>query len=452
MKKTSILLLTILFVLFCGCSKDSIIDDPREEIDKGIENLFNYEVNETKVLVWEPEMYASDSDVRIESADTTIISISKSFYESLENKVGMESIVNIILTDEDMPFIRKVGFVDPQGDRYYLETEQATLEEMFKNLDVELSTEPYYSEEAATRAGNPVAGFVDSRGVIHPSKYLIEYPDGTKEILDGRQYASTRASLDLSLVFPFDKDFPVPYTPEWFEMGLKVKGKVFAYTHLGININWFKLQRFEAKLGGGIELDVPIWMKMETELFEKFETDVDIITGPHITALVWIGPVPISVGVTPKLNFEASLGSRAEARCDFGFDYKVSFETGVLFERNKGWSPIKHFEQDLNRKEFTANAGVELSAKAGLYAKLALDIYNIEAVYAKVGAYVNALASANVSYNPNELTMNFRADWGVDAGLGAQVKILNYTLGKWDTKFDVYGPKQLCKYEKKYPF
>lgn len=452
MKKTSILLLTILFALFSGCSKDTIIDDPREETDKGIENLFNYEVNETKVLVWEPKMYTSDGDVRIESADTTIISISKSFYESLENKVGMESIVNIILTDDDMPFIRKVGFVDPQGDRYYLETEQATLEEMFKNLDVELSTEPFYSEETATRAGNPAAGFVDSKGVIHPTKYLIEYPDGTKEIIDGREYVSTRAALNLKLEVPFEEEFTVPYTPEWFDMGLEVNGKVYAYTHLGINISWFKLQRFEAKLGGGINLDIPIWMQMKTELFKKFETDIDVATGSRMSALVWIGPVPISVGITPKLNFEASLGSRAEARCDYGFDYNMSFETGVVYERNKGWRPIKSFNQKFNCKDFTASAEVEVSGRAGLYTKLVLDIYSMEAVNAKVGAYVNALAGAKISYNPNELTVNFHADWGVNAGLGAQVKILNYTLGKWDTKFDIYGPVVICDYEKKYPY
>ncbi|NDV56931.1 hypothetical protein [Bacteroides sp. 519] len=451
MKQTSILFFIVL--ILSGCSKNTIIDEPRQEIDEGIENLFNYEVNETKVLVWHPDMYASTNDVRIETADTTIISISKSFYERLEHKVGMESILNIILTNNDVPFIRKVGFVDPRGDRYYMETEQATIEEMFKNLDVEMSTEPFFSEETATRAGSRAAGFVDGQGIVHPTKYIIEYPDGTKEIMDGRDCATRfSASLDLRLEFPFDKEFTVPHTPDWFNMGIGVQGKVYAYTHLGINIGWFKLNKFEAKLGGGIELDMPIWMEVETDLFKKFETDIDVMKGPRISALIWIGAIPISVGVTPKLNFEASLGARAQARCEYGFNYNMAFETGVVFERNKGWRPIRKFNQDFNTRDFTASAGVEVSGKAGLYAKLALDIYSIESIYAKIGAYTSALAGAEISYNPNELTINYHADWGVEAGLGAHVKVLNYKLAEWSTEFNIYGPKVICDYEKTYPF
>lgn len=450
MKKKLSILVLVVFSVF-GCSKDTIIDEPIVETDNGMKSLFNYDINEEKLLIWAPEDFQTAQDVVIESADTTMISISKAFYERMEKKVGIQSVLNITLSDEDLPFIRKVAFIDPQGDRYYLETEQATLEDMFKNLDIELSSMPYYSDANAIRFGNQIAGFIDEKQVSHPVKYIIDYEDGIREVYDLRTNTLTRASLDIRLSWEDKVKLKIPISA--FDLEINLKSKITAYTHVGINISWFKLQRFEAKIGGGIDLDVPMSLGITWDMIKQCEYNNDILNGPRVSAVVMVGPIPVSIGVTPKLNFNASFGLNGYAKINFGFSYNMQYEAGVLYQRGIGWSPIRSFHQNLNAHEFIATAGVEASAKAGLYAKLALDIYNSEVVSAKVGAYIKGVAGAEIATNTSGITVNYNCVWGVDAHLNAQVKILNYTLASWDHPLgNIYGPVTLLDYKKTYPW
>lgn len=447
-KKLSILSL----ILFCvlGCSKDTIVDDPIVENDNGVKSLFNYDINEDTLLIWQPEDYQTPQDVVIESADTTMISISKAFYERLESKVAVASVLNITLAEDQLPFIRKVAFIDPQGDRYYLETEQATLEDMFKNLDAEFSSEPYYSPENETRYGmGSGAGYVDENGVIHPVKYIFDYPDGTKEVYDLREGTFTRASMDLNLTWSEKVKIKIPIN--YFDLTINLNSKITAYTHVGINISWFRLQRFEAKVGGGINLDVPMTLGVEWDILKTAEYDNDIIPGPRMSAVVMIGPIPVSIGVTPKLNFNAKLGVTGYARAEFGFNYKMNYEAGALFRRGVGWSPIKSFSQDLAAHEFRVAAGIDASAKAGLYAKMVLDIYSSEIVTAKVGAYINAHAGAEIA--TDGVSVNYNCKWGVNADITAKVTIASYTLATWVHPIaDIYGPVTILDYKHTIPW
>ncbi|WP_295940654.1 hypothetical protein [uncultured Alistipes sp.] len=423
------------------------MDKPIMEPDNGMKNLIDYDVNESKLLVWLPEDYQSTQDVVIESADTTMISISKSFYERMEEKVEVESILNIILTDEEMPFIRKVSAVSAQADRYFLTTEQASIEEMFRNLDLEVSSEPYYSAANSTRFGDSKAAFVDEGGVVHPAKYVIEHPDGTKEVIDMHQYMASRASMDLNFNWNPESHIEIPF--DCLKLEIDLKSKLSAYARVEINISWFKLQKFEAKIGGSVDLNVPVSLGVEAELFKKRELDKDLLKGPRINAMVWIGPVPISIGITPSLNLTAEFGVTGQAKANFGFDYNMSFQTGVRYERNRGWGPLNSFNQKLTAHDFIVSAGLQANAEVGLYAKLGLDIYGLEAVYAKVGAYIEGNAGAQVSNQ--SITVNYNCQWGVDARLGAKVKIVKWTLAEWETRIPIFGPYTILDYEKTYP-
>lgn len=444
MKKRIPVFILLWITVGAGCTKQIVVDDPVFEEDPGVESLFHYEVNENQLLVWQPEDYTSDLDVKIETADTTKISISKDFYDRLDVRIQAESILNITLAEDELPFIRKISDISDQGGRYWMTTTFVSVEEMFRHLDLEVSSEPYYSGENLTRFGDQRAALVDADGVVHPSKYIIDYPDGTREVLNVHEYMATRGAIDFNFNWNPSTEFSIE--TEHLKLELALKAKLSAYAHLGIDISWFKLQKFEAKLGGGVQVELPMTLDMHLDLLKKQELDKDIITGPRVSTVFWVGIVPISVGMTPALNLTGELVLRAQAQATFGFDYNMSYQTGVRYERNKGWTPLNSFTQNLSGHDFVIGAAAQISAEVGLYAKLGLDIYGMKGLDVKLGAYINGDAAAVVDYRG--ATVNYHCAWGVDARLGAKVKILKWTLADWEARFNIFGPYTIIENEK----
>ena len=175
MKTTQLKFLCFLFLLaIVSCNDEKVvIAELTPDTDKGVENLLDVDIDEDNVLVWLYNDFLTPTDITITTPDTSLISVNAAFVKKLNHELKRNMILNIMLSDTDDVFIRKVISANEQVDRVVIDNEAASLEDVFKNLDVELDTEAYYDAAAASRSTSPYAGYMDKNRVLHPTRIEI---------------------------------------------------------------------------------------------------------------------------------------------------------------------------------------------------------------------------------------------------------------------------------------
>lgn len=125
---------TMLFAssMFVSCSND---DD---------ENITPEEETTEGPIVLSYDTFYDEDDVIIASADTTTISVSRDYLNTMDYKFNLKGDtvpVTIWRTVDTAPFIRNVIATKEQGDRLILTTVSGDLGDVLGDCDMELDTE-----------------------------------------------------------------------------------------------------------------------------------------------------------------------------------------------------------------------------------------------------------------------------------------------------------------------
>ncbi len=138
MKKLILLLFLVLFSL--GCSNDDDnkpVIDPETELPKIAENVVVISDDISNLISTKAELL---SGIYVLEYSGTIPEVA----------VG-----DIIVGDEDEGFLRKVKTVSVNGNKQSMETEQATLNEIFENADLQFEFDLSGLQDASGKGASP---------------------------------------------------------------------------------------------------------------------------------------------------------------------------------------------------------------------------------------------------------------------------------------------------------
>lgn len=439
---------------FVGCS-----DDEEETVVPPVEET------STEPVVLSYDTFYAEDDVIITSADTSTISVSKEYLETMKYRFktdGDTIPVTIWRTIDTPPFVRNVIDAKEQGDRVVLTTVSGDLGDVLGNSDLELDTDVYVDfnqAKVATRGGTTVDNYnryTDQDGVIHPAVIILE-----EEGIDGVSKAASRTTRSGKVFYTAEDiamsnaDFKIidvnrslgdhALTSPDKNVKLYVKDtnlKATAGVKINISTKWFKLKKFECAAYGDFGLNFTSGIEAKASI-KDWSKEADIAKFNCFTSVFWVGVIPVAV----RCNAGAVMAAEAELSASCQFESKIklqaSYNAGVYY--SGGWS---------NKNSANASASAEFSilnpltvtaeATAGVEIYAELKLYDCAGPKITFGPSVDATLSASLNSLKNQLEYSTEGEVNVGGKYGVEVKIWKWKLASWQKKYSVYS-KSLWK-------
>ncbi len=300
-------------------------------------------------------------------------------------------------------YLRKASSISAEGDRVFISTEKAVLEDAFESLDYS-----YKGKLSTLHASDTSApGSIEERAVgkFLRSKSIMPSPvanrsiiskDNLKKILDHASLSVTLTRADIS----FD---PI--------------------VECDIEIGWFKLKKFLFIVGGdlscGVEFQVDavfsagLPLKSELELFHS---------QPYVFS---VGPVPFSFEWDINCGIDAN--AAVTGSYSYSGDWLFSVRVGAEYDGNQ-WRKINDIKRTSSAKDDYGLKG-SIEIKPYLNFGFALKIVGITGPKMYMEIFLSFLA---------EMASTDKIDISVSAGAGANVsfvvELLSWTLAEFKSE------------------
>ena len=431
------------------------------------------------------ENFINEDDVIIVDADTTQLSISKAYAD----KMGITSFVNhpmgIWHKVSNLPYIRKATSEKLVGDRYILNVVPATIAEITGDKKMNLQTNIYVNQDAGSvktrAAGSDIpeyaAKYIDANNVIHPAAILMTDPYGydkdihfsdeqpsaaqtraarsgefeymtADEIANGQTRWGTHRRL-LSVNNKFEKEF------KFAAKGKKDSLTVTIGSELDFELNYFLtleggvkwegflpdpyVKKFETGVDGHFDLDARIDFKFEKKFDLEGRLKFEFAKFPGYTFAFFIGPIPVSISISPNMFVKADGSVGGCITTGFGYKYGKEFKAGVRYENGK-WEGIKEFKETASKFDITpARAEFELKGGVGLYLGADVLIYGCAGPEIAIGPRfgVEFKGVGKLFENPQSpedlYELEAKVGLTINAVIGAKLKVLGYELANSET-------------------
>ena len=415
------------------------------------------------------EDFITPNDIQILSADTTRISVSSAYANKKGIKFFKDRAVTIWRTMGTVPFIRIITDAQESNGEIILTTRKGEFSDMFENLEASLVSDLYvnrdYVPSRVTKAGTDEEytdisdKYQDEEDVYHPAVIIFDEDSPMARSLQSRtgttknyftaeellEQNATFNILNVQSDFKFDHKYPkddneVDATGSSIHLRGKVGVAAQLTAYANVNISWFTLKKFEAGVKGSAGVSAKIGAALQKKIKKEWEQEL-VPIGGHVM-IFWIGPIPV------PLVYESSIKQKTEASATASIDllmsgkYTLSFEQGCLYEKGKGWQNVSKETKSAKSFNYDGIKGSgKLEAMTGIFYEMGIYLGGSVGPEFSFGPSINAEAEVAASGNPNE-GIKVEASVGAYAGLsgeiGAKVKVLGYTLGKWETTFDVF--------------
>lgn len=453
-------IVVIAMVAFSGCKKDN------PEKDKPVD---------TAPFVMTYDDFITPDDVKIVSSDTTKISVSSAYAAKMGITDFKDRAVTIWRTIETVPFIRIIEDAKVEGDRVTLTTVKGEFADMFVNLDVMMDTELYVNRDfvptKATRTGTAVdvtdisGKYTDANGVIHPAVIILDNDSPiAKSVMtragEQKTYFTAEELLEDNITFDIidiNSDFEFDYQyPEEEEdddndddvdgeveesFGVHFKGKVGVAAKLSayanLNVSYMKLKKFEVGVRGGTELSARTSVGIEYNI--KKEWVKTLAKLGNTTMVFWVGPVPVPFTIENKLKQNTVAEATASVEIFASGQYSAEFEAGCGYKDGK-WGANSSSEKKENTFKFDGvRGGAEMEASAGVFFETGIFLAGSAGPTLSFGPKLSAEAevSSEVTNEGTVISASCGAYAGLSAEMGAKLKVLGYTLAKWETTVDI---------------
>ena len=298
--------------------------------------------------------------------------------------------------------LRKVTSLSSSGGDVVVETEQATMEEAFKELDL-TARRPLHYEEMQNYETN-LSGLSVKRSPLTieggtEGSYEINFDGTVLYDLDGNSGTTqdqivANGSISFSLSINFD-----------------------------VLIEWFKLKR--VKVGSEIQ------QTGELEVFTStpvLDFDKQVVVASLYFAPFALGPVVI----TPEIDLIMGANGKLNVNVSASLTEQIDVTAGAVYE-NGSWYPYSNYYSDwiFTPPQLTASA----SLKAYLGPRFNLMIYGVAGPYCQVNAFLQL--DADISKNPW-----WELYGGIEALVGVRGEILGYDLLEYESG-DLIGYRKL---------
>lgn len=419
--------------------------------------------SDTTGLVFSYDKFLTAGDVKIESADTTLISVSERFLRSQNIKVDKDKAVCIWRTMDTTPFVRIIKEYKQQGNRLILTTKSGDLGDMFSSKDLKMNTEIYVDEKAPSPAVSTRAGgkkgvnynrYTDSKNVLHPAVILVRTPGemvaGTRavttKVYTAEKIVEDNASFKFLNIHTNRHNFRVGNDNAYFF----IKDLAFnaeSSFNIDASIRWFKLRYFKCYVDGYANSSFTSGFALEAKGKKSFEQNA--LSFPSYTAVFWAGPIPVAVTLESGIKLAGKIEASARLSVSTDFKFDASYKQGVQYIRGDGWNVIKdsHSSASANFKGLTAQGTIK--AKAGVYLYAGLMLYGCAGPELSIGPSIGADATASHTLLNGKPALSISTKGSLQLGgeVAAKLKIWKWNLLSWNKDF-TFWEKEL--WNKKY--
>lgn len=377
--------------------------------------------------------FIDPNDVEILDDDTIQIRVSQAYLDKIGTSINKDDVLSIWRSIDTPSFIRKVSSVSANGEDVILTTIQGTLADLIEHGDFMLNTELYvnYAEESPENR-------YSNDGVYHPSVVIFENTEA-----NGKKYATAEELLTQDATWHiFNKDGTTNYSfgIDEIRLGLKdVKTHTALDLEIGINISWFRLRNFDCYFKGEYKLDGPMFIEWEVKS-KSTSGEAILAVYPPVTVIFPIGPFHISVMVLPTLVMDYDAHAKGTIDITLPLTFESSFKLGPSYARGRGWNFYKEFNHSFNCHVDKTNVTYsgDLAASMGIYFKTEVNIAYCGGPYVKVGPSVSTeLAASVVTGSDYQFKINTNGKFKLGGKVGAELKIIGYSLGKWETEYNL---------------
>ena len=364
---------------------------------------------------------------------------------------------DIITVDVDtMGYLRKIVEVIDKDGIVKLETEPASMNELFVDMEIKLHTalmEPNKQLKKGSTAREITNALTDEDGYIHPVKVVYTDREGnviTKSAIAGDDPIIGRQPIinefvDFSNTDIFGKKGENVhfYISEGnaslsvdavFEMNFKYRGELDEDT----KVRKSDLESFLFYLDGKAEALTKLNLDMKYS-YKKEEEAKKLKPIINMVVVFNVAGVPVWITLNSDLYRSYWVNVDAKLNADWGFQTKHELEVGGRYERStNSFSP--HFDYEPSNEVFPLNVDGEINATAKLeiYPRTEVRFYGFFGPYAEIVSYLQGNYNAKLlsqiapGFSETFLAWNSGIDVGLDLRVGTQLKFL---LGLFDKSF-----------------
>ena len=452
-------LMTFLMVFASACEKDTPTPEPPAA--------------EFSPLVMTYEDFITPDDVQIVSPDSTYISVSSAYVK----KMGIENFKNrpvtIWRTIGTVPFVRIITDSKEENGQVILTTTRGEFCDMFSNLEMSIETDLYVDNDAPTRATRAGTNeevddvsekYIDEEGVHHPAVIILDENSPITRSIQTRagevkNYYTAEELLESNIAFDiinlnsdFEIDLAYPQESDddddddddddggpsvHFKGKVGVNAKLSAYAN--INVSWFKLKMFETGVKGSVGASAKLSLSIENEIEKKWEKKLASLG--KTTMVYWVGIVPIPFTLENSLMQRTKASASASAELLATGKYQLEFEKGCKYVSGFGWVDTSKESKTTKSFNFDGLKGsASLEAGTGTFYEVGFYLAGSVGPKMSFGPSISAEAEVSATVLPEGVTVeaNVGAYASLSGSVGAKVKVLGYTLAKWETTYDVF--------------
>lgn len=387
-------------------------------------------------------------------SDSTELSNGKYIYTGMDKTNAFE-VGKVLFDEESGGTIRTITSIYQHGDTIAVQTDQATMEELFYDSEFKLSTEMIYpSEDLKSASMSEISRILtDKDGFIHPVEVFYELSDGT--MLKSASIFTGRTSTQGPLYFHKNLTGITFFNISVSDKDENISGKAKAYISDGfftfdpvfkfefkfsppywtwkpLKLNTGELEKFKFYTDRALT-DFKTILTVQSELAFAYSKDTTLIRNAiKATFKFFVGPVPVWIEAAVDLKCGVSAEISGQATISQGFQNTNYVTLGTGYE-NKKWYTINNVER---KNQYFSEFSGSVSAKVRLdiYPEAKIKLYSLAGPYLKIGPYLEY--GCNLS---SRLNWDQALDLGVDARVGARVEILGKALiGTPEAKFDIF--------------
>lgn len=360
------------------------------------------------------------------------------------NKPDFEDGLSIVVLQTDTSaYLKRVMHSSVNGNKVRLQTQDATMEELFRNTEFTLSI----GEGAQTR-------LITSQGnVITPSKIVKVYEDNSYEVVYD-EMAMTRSDY-----VEIDPTLPIPIyyidrsntsvSAIWEAPNNKPIGAGVSLTAEKFIQSLTAIYKMHFKFSPAVyEKEITKDFKVNISEIEKFSytpslsfqsrtvfsfsanaglnwdvSEEDILPPAKVFYIFFIGPVPVFFVQNGLLKGSFEVGIEGKVSVGCGYELEGDFTVGFEYEKGEGVSPVIENSFIPTIHPFKAQLGSSIYAKASIYPEVNVMLYDLIGPSLAIVPYVEGRLSSTLLALPYA-TWSSVLGVGLDLKLGAEPKFL----------------------------
>jgi hypothetical protein len=395
---TLIIALLSLMIVSFGCKKDEIPETKDPVYVK------NDSVNDNVSII--------DSTLAILKSDSD--QLSKGIYKFEFNGIPIEyKEGDVIVGVTGNGYLRKVISSTITRNTVVLETEQATLNDLFKQAKINL--EMNFTDEVKSKYNKIISN--GNKGIVR------------KTLIDGVSIGSDN-SLHIKDVMLYKSDFGNDSV--YFKI---TDASVFFNPNLICNYSfgWLSLKNLEFYFNNAslkIDCNFNLLFGKDRDLIKR---DIPIAEFSRLVTII-VGYVPVLILVKIKFIAKLSLNAKAGIEITSGFTNNSNLTLGLLYKSSNGWDYKYGFSNNFILKQVDLNGVFRLEQSFTIVPELSFLVYDVIGPYCSADLYEKFNLNIVNAYN-----------WDGTLSIGVNPKIGVNALIYGDTLFNVFKEYEAFK-------